>query len=267
MRRYLPTRICTSPGGRPSASTRPSSCPGAATGVWRFGRCPQPLPTGTRWTAPEDAVWAPLPSFTPLPEAVEEPELLALSAALPKSRYAFWSGQGLWYCSCGGVNRESETACHRCGCRREEAQRLASAHGSARCAGSRQRSRSAWPERMPGAGRRPRPGRRPPSSSWPGSGPAFTGARPLRRRLRKRRRLCPTGSLERRAHRKSGRFSCRLPGRAPANLWRRRPEGKLLLPGRRRPIPAEGGRKPGDRRSGGPAGGGVLFPIPAAGGY
>ena len=84
---------------------------------------------GTRWTAPEDAAWAPLPSFTPLPEAVEEPELLALSAALPKSRYAFWSGQGLWYCSCGGVNRESETACHRCGCRREEAQRLASAHG------------------------------------------------------------------------------------------------------------------------------------------
>ncbi len=84
---------------------------------------------GTRWMAPEDAAWAPLPSFTPLPEAVEEPELLALSAALPKSRYAFWSGQGLWYCSCGGVNRESETACHRCGCRREEAQRLASAHG------------------------------------------------------------------------------------------------------------------------------------------
>ena len=54
---------------------------------------------------------------------------MALSAALPKSRYAFWSGQGLWYCSCGGVNRESETACHRCSCRREEAQRLASAHG------------------------------------------------------------------------------------------------------------------------------------------
>ena len=74
---------------------------------------------GTVWTAPVDAVWAPLPAFTSLAKTVADPELLALSAALPKNRYAFWSGQGLWYCSCGGVNHDREAMCHRCGCRRD----------------------------------------------------------------------------------------------------------------------------------------------------
>ena len=84
---------------------------------------------GTVWTAPEDALWAPLPAFTSLSETVEDPELLALSAALPKNRYAFWSGQGLWYCACGGVNQDREDVCHRCGCRREDASSLATADG------------------------------------------------------------------------------------------------------------------------------------------
>ena len=84
---------------------------------------------GTRWTAPEGAVWAPLPAFDALAGAVEDPELLALSAALPRNRYAFWSGQGLWYCPCGGVNRREESACHRCGCLRSEAERLATPEG------------------------------------------------------------------------------------------------------------------------------------------
>ena len=84
---------------------------------------------GTVWTAPEDAVWAPLPAFTSLDKTVEDPELLALSAALPKNLYAFWSGQGLWYCSCGGVNHDREAMCHRCGCRREDAASLATADG------------------------------------------------------------------------------------------------------------------------------------------
>lgn len=84
---------------------------------------------GTVWTAPEDAVWAPLPAFTSLAKTVADPELLALSAALPKNRYAFWSGQGLWYCSCGGVNHDREAMCHRCGCRREDAASLATADG------------------------------------------------------------------------------------------------------------------------------------------
>ena len=84
---------------------------------------------GTVWTAPEDAVWTPLPAFTSLHETVEDTELLALSAALPKNRYAFWSGQGLWYCSCGGVNHDREAMCHRCGCRREGAASLATADG------------------------------------------------------------------------------------------------------------------------------------------
>ena len=84
---------------------------------------------GTRWEAPEGARWAPLPAFVPLAQAVEEPELLALSAILPRNQYVFWSGQGLWYCPCGGVNHEEETACHRCGCSRAEAERLATAEG------------------------------------------------------------------------------------------------------------------------------------------
>lgn len=84
---------------------------------------------GTVWTAPEDAVWAPLPAFTSLAKTVADPELLALSVALPKNRYTFWSGQGLWYCSCGGVNHDREAMCHRCGCRREDAASLATADG------------------------------------------------------------------------------------------------------------------------------------------
>ena len=84
---------------------------------------------GTRWTAPEGAAWAPLPAFTALAGTVEDPELLALSGALPRNRYAFWSGQGLWYCPCGGVNRGEEAACHRCGCLRSEAERLATPEG------------------------------------------------------------------------------------------------------------------------------------------
>ena len=84
---------------------------------------------GKRWTAPEGAVWAPLPAFVPLTQAVAEPELLALSAPLPRNRYAFQSHRGLWYCPCGGVNREEEIVCHRCGCSREEVERLATAEG------------------------------------------------------------------------------------------------------------------------------------------
>ena len=65
----------------------------------------------------------------PLAQAVAEPELLALSAVLPRNRYAFRSDRGLWYCPCGGVNREEESICHRCGCSQAEAERLATAEG------------------------------------------------------------------------------------------------------------------------------------------
>lgn len=84
---------------------------------------------GMHWEAPEDATWAPLPAFVPLAKAVAEPELLPLSAPLPRNRYAFRSDRGLWYCPCGGVNREEESICHRCGCSRAEAERLATAEG------------------------------------------------------------------------------------------------------------------------------------------
>ena len=84
---------------------------------------------GSGWTAPEDAQWAPLSAFAPLAQAVAQPELLALSALLPRNRYAFRRDRGLWYCPCGGVNQEAEAVCHRCGCAREEAERLATADG------------------------------------------------------------------------------------------------------------------------------------------
>ena len=86
---------------------------------------------GTVWTAAEDARWESLPAFTALDEAVGDASLLALSRGLPSSRYAYWSGQGIWYCACGGVNRDGETTCHRCGCQKETAARLATAAGLA----------------------------------------------------------------------------------------------------------------------------------------
>ena len=45
---------------------------------------------------------------------IAEPELLALSAPLPRNRYAFQSHRGLWYCPCGGVNREYGQPGSRC---------------------------------------------------------------------------------------------------------------------------------------------------------
>ena len=83
---------------------------------------------GVEWTAPADAVWTALPAFVPLEQAAE-PELLALTAPLPRSRYAYWSGAEVWYCPCGGVNREGEERCHRCGCERTLARRMATAGG------------------------------------------------------------------------------------------------------------------------------------------
>lgn len=86
---------------------------------------------GTVWRAAEDARWESLPAFTALDEAVGDASLLALSRGLPSSRYAYWSGQGIWYCACGSVNRGGETTCHRCGCQKETAARLATAAGLA----------------------------------------------------------------------------------------------------------------------------------------
>lgn len=86
---------------------------------------------GSVWKAAEDARWESLPAFIALDKAVEEPELLALSRGLPSSRYAYWSDKSLWYCPCGGVNRLVESRCHRCGCQRDTAERLATAAGLA----------------------------------------------------------------------------------------------------------------------------------------
>lgn len=84
---------------------------------------------GTTWTAPEGAIWASLPPFVPLKEAVADEDLMPLSASLPHNRYACYQGQGLWYCPCGGVNRAEEDRCHRCGCRQDAAVQRATAAG------------------------------------------------------------------------------------------------------------------------------------------
>ena len=114
---------------------------------------------GTGWTAPEGAQWTGLPSFLPLEDAVKEPELLALSRkGLPGGRYAFFARPGLWYCTCGGVNQEGETTCHRCGRLQEqvaaygEAARLAARYQAEReeanrLAAEREQARQAAQER------------------------------------------------------------------------------------------------------------------------
>lgn len=81
---------------------------------------------GTVWKASKDAVWQALPGFTALESVMEEPELLALSRkALRNARYVFEVHEDLWYCSCGGVNRDAEAKCHRCGTGREFAAQYA----------------------------------------------------------------------------------------------------------------------------------------------
>ena len=87
---------------------------------------------GAVWSAPEGASWVPLPPFEPLEAALQDAELLALSRReLPGGKYAYTAGNGLWYCTCGGVNREDEPRCHRCGRARELTARCAGAAGLA----------------------------------------------------------------------------------------------------------------------------------------
>ena len=85
---------------------------------------------GSAWTAPAKAGWEQLPPFEPLEAAVGDPELLALSRrSLPGGKYAYAARAGLWYCTCGGVNRDGESCCHRCGRDRDQVTRYAAPEG------------------------------------------------------------------------------------------------------------------------------------------
>ncbi|MBR5228307.1 MAG: hypothetical protein IKV96_00545 [Firmicutes bacterium] len=67
---------------------------------------------GLVWKNEGDS-WVTLPEF----ELMElEPELEQfLRKNMRKGRYQYKQPADLWYCTCGGVNRMSETRCHRCG--------------------------------------------------------------------------------------------------------------------------------------------------------
>lgn len=88
--------------------------------------CSVAFADGTVWNPPVGACWAPLPAFRSLEAVLNDQELLELSAAnLPGGRYVYTAQAGLWYCTCGGVNGDDETSCHRCGRSRELSARYA----------------------------------------------------------------------------------------------------------------------------------------------
>lgn len=81
---------------------------------------------GRTWEAPQGAKAVLLPAFTPLEEAVTDPAQRAQAQGrISQCRYAYREVEDLWYCPCGGVNRSSETSCHRCGGSRSLAARYA----------------------------------------------------------------------------------------------------------------------------------------------
>ncbi len=87
---------------------------------------------GSAWTASVEAVWTELPPFQTLETAVPDPERLALSRReLPGGRYAYVARDGLWYCTCGAVDRDEESRCHRCGRDRALSARYAEPEGLA----------------------------------------------------------------------------------------------------------------------------------------
>ena len=178
---------------------------------------------GTVWTAPEDARWKSLPAFTALDEAVGDASLLALSRGLPSSRYAYWSGQGIWYCACGGVNRDGETTCHRCGCQRETAARLATAAGLAavRQAQLDEAARQAQERAQRAAEARQQRAARRPGSGWRKSAP---GSARKRRRLPLERKLTPpVRPTHRRQSPAQGKNAARWRRSLPSQWWSSRP--------------------------------------------
>lgn len=70
---------------------------------------------GTRWDIPDGGAWTCLPPFLPLEEVLTDQALLQLChEKLPFAKYGYAAPADLWYCPCGGVNRNGEAACHRC---------------------------------------------------------------------------------------------------------------------------------------------------------
>ena len=77
---------------------------------------------GSLWTAPEGALWEPLPPAEPLEKALGDPEL----AKQYRLRFGEQAVNGparhrdLWLCACGALNRAEEGLCHACRRSRDE---------------------------------------------------------------------------------------------------------------------------------------------------
>jgi len=70
---------------------------------------------GAEWALPDGAVWGVLPEFRRLDWVLRDPDRLNCSReALGGGTFAFRAPADLWYCTCGGVNRQEEPLCHRC---------------------------------------------------------------------------------------------------------------------------------------------------------
>ena len=64
---------------------------------------------GSVWAASEDTLWGVLPAFRRLEGAEAD-----AAQATGNGPYAYAAPADLWYCTCGSVNHQVETACHRC---------------------------------------------------------------------------------------------------------------------------------------------------------
>ena len=69
----------------------------------------------TTWEAPENAVWEPLPKPTPLSDRLsgELTEQYKRDTA-QQAAYVPENFSGLWRCTCGALNKETEETCHIC---------------------------------------------------------------------------------------------------------------------------------------------------------
>jgi len=70
---------------------------------------------GAKWTGYEATEWNPLSAFERLEDTFENQEALdTCRKKLLHAEYAYAALYDLWYCTCGGVNRDEEPFCHRC---------------------------------------------------------------------------------------------------------------------------------------------------------
>ena len=87
--------------GQYTAVVLPESTPRRFTATVRFVL----FSDGSRWNCAENAEWLPLPGFEPAGDL----------PTTSNAKYMYSEYADLWYCTCGGVNRDREAECHRCG--------------------------------------------------------------------------------------------------------------------------------------------------------